>query len=111
MAKEGLFNILARHIKIGQMTRDGVKTLGLPLFADEKYASNSVTSVAGAGSLNIKKLITIMREEHGIVLGGGQLTLGGKIFRIGHMGFVSEADIQGVLDALKIALPKAGFGG
>jgi aspartate aminotransferase-like enzyme len=48
-----------------------------------------------------------MREEHQIVLAGGQQKLGGKIFRIGHMGWVNEEDIEAVLQALKAALPKA----
>ena len=46
MLKEGLNNIFARHTKLADMTREGVKALGLSLFpADEKYASNTVTAV------------------------------------------------------------------
>jgi len=86
MLDEGLPNILARHARIARVARDGVKALGLPLFADEARASNTVTAVAAAGGLDAKKLVTIMREEHQIVLGGGQQTLSGKIFRIGHLG-------------------------
>ena len=109
MVKEGLQNIVARHMKIGQKTRDSVKALGLPLFADEKYASNTVTAVAAADGLDIPKLNKIMREEYDIVLGGGQLSMAGKIFRIGHLGWVTEKDIDVVIDALKVVLPKAGF--
>jgi aspartate aminotransferase-like enzyme len=50
-----------------------------------------------------------MREEHDIVLAGGQSKLGGKIFRIGHLGLVTEDEIAEVISALKVALPKAGF--
>ncbi|MFC1917743.1 pyridoxal-phosphate-dependent aminotransferase family protein [Chloroflexota bacterium] len=109
MMKEGLPNIFARHARIGKVTREGIKALGLPLFADEAYASNTVTSIAGANGLEPKKLNKIMREEHDIVLGGGQGKLDGKIFRIGHLGMVSEEDIAGVMAALKVALPRAGF--
>jgi len=107
--KEGIDNVIARQARIARMTRDGIKALGLPLFADEKYASNTVTSVAAADGLDIIKLLKIMREEHDTVLGGGQLHLKGKIFRIGHLGWVSEEDINMVLKSLKIALPQAGF--
>ena len=109
MVKEGLPNIIARHTRIGNMTRAGVKSLGLKLFADEKYASNTVTAILATEGLDAKKLIKIMREEHDIVLSGGQMELEGKIFRIGHLGWVHEPDIQQVLDALKTALPRAGF--
>ncbi|MFC2001286.1 pyridoxal-phosphate-dependent aminotransferase family protein [Chloroflexota bacterium] len=107
--KEGLPNIDARHARVGRVTREGVKSLGLSLFADEAHASNTVTAVAATNGLDAKKLNKIMREEHQVVLAGGQQSLGGKIFRIGHLGWVTEADIEIVMSALKIALPKAGL--
>ena len=107
--KEGIDNVVARQARIAQMTRDGVKALGLSLFADEKYASNTVTSVAAPEGLDVAKLLKILREEHDTVLGGGQLHLKGKIFRIGHLGWVNEEDINMVLKSLIIALPQAGF--
>jgi aspartate aminotransferase-like enzyme len=42
--------------------------------------------------------------EHGVVLAGGQGSLADKIFRIGHIGWVSEADIDDTLRALRIVL-------
>ena len=71
----------------------------------------TVTAAAAANGLDISKLNKIMREEEGIVLAGGQSTLSGKIFRIGHLGYVSEKDIVEVIAALKRVLPKAGFTG
>jgi aspartate aminotransferase-like enzyme len=107
--EEGIDNIIARQAKIARMTRDGVKALGLTLFADEKYASNTVTSIAAPEGLDVPKLLKILREEHDTVLGGGQLHLAGKIFRIGHLGWVTEEDINMVFKSLIIALPQAGF--
>ena len=109
MIEEGLPNIVARHARIGKTVRDGVKSLGLSLFADEKYTSNTVTAVAASDGLDIKKMRKIMNEEHQIVLAGGQQSLDGKIFRIGHLGWVTEDDIKAVLSALKVVLPQAGF--
>jgi len=109
MLKEGLQNIVARHARIGKAAREGVKALGLPLFADENYASNTVTAVSSSNGLDIKKLRQILREEHHIILGGGQQKLDGKVFRIGHLGLVTEADIETVMSALRIVLPQAGF--
>jgi aspartate aminotransferase-like enzyme len=111
MLKEGIQNIFARHVKIGQMTRDGVKSLGLPIFAEESHASNTVTAVAVPEGLDSKKLRQIMQAEHQIVLAGGQQHLDGKIFRIGHLGLVIEKEIQEIMAALKTSLPKAGFNG
>ena len=109
--KEGLPDVIARHARVGKAARDGVKALGLPLFADENHASNTVTAVAAADGLDTKKMLKIMREEHKIVLAGGQQRLDGEIFRIGHLGWVTEDDIKAVISALKVVLPQAGFRG
>ena len=106
---EGLADTIARHARVGKFARDEVKSLGLPLFADENHDYNAVSAVASANGLDIPKLVKITREEHSIVLGGGQLSLAGKIFRIGHMGWVTEKDIETVVSTLELALPKAGF--
>lgn len=109
MMKEGLHDIVARHVRIGNAVREGAKSLGLSLFADEKYASNTVTAIAVTNGLDVGKLLKIMREEHQVVLSGGYGKLTGKIFRIGHLGGVTESDIEEVMAALKVTLPRAGF--
>ncbi|MFH0846807.1 MAG: alanine--glyoxylate aminotransferase family protein [Chloroflexota bacterium] len=109
LLKEGLANIFARHARIGKATRDGVKSLGLALVADERFASNTVTAVVGPIGVDIAKLRKLLREKHDVVVAGGQGKLEGKIFRIGHMGLVSLADIKEVIDSLADVLPEAGF--
>jgi len=109
MVKEGLQNIIARHARVGEAARRGVKSLGLSLFADERYASNTVTAIAITNGLDAGKLRRILKEEYDIVLSGGQQSLADKIFRIGHLGWVTEKDIAEVIEAMREALPKAGF--
>jgi len=109
MLDEGLENIIARHSRVAEQARKGIKSLGLSLFADERYASNTVTAVKATNGLNIKKILQILREEYKVVLSGGQQKLDGHIFRIGHLGWVNESDIEIVINSLKEALPKAGF--
>lgn len=107
MLEEGLTNIIERHVKVGQATRDGVKSLGLSLFADEKYASNTVTVVKAPEGMDVKKLLNILREDYQVVLGGGYQRLATSIFRIGHLGWVTVDDIKEIISALKVALPRA----
>ncbi|MGD0779807.1 MAG: alanine--glyoxylate aminotransferase family protein [Dehalococcoidales bacterium] len=109
MLKEGIENIFARHERIGQMTRDGIKKLGLPLFADPAHASNTVTAVSIPEGLDGKKLRQVLREKYYVVLAGGQQTLDGKIFRIGHLGLVNEKDVKEILTTIEKVLPIAGF--
>ena len=109
MLKEGLANIFARHARVGKAARDGVKSLGLSLFAEESHASNTVTAIAASDGLDTKKMLKILREEHQTVLAGGQQKLDGRIFRIGHLGWVTENDVKAVISTLKVVLPQAGF--
>ena len=107
--KEGINNIFARHERIGKMTREGIKNLGLPLFAEESHASNTVTAVSIPEGLDGKRFRQILREQYKVVLAGGQQTLDGKIFRIGHLGMVEEKDIKEILSAIRKVLPLAGL--
>ena len=109
MLKEGIENIFARHARVGQTLRDGIKELGLPLFADPAHASNTVTAVGIPPGLDGKKLRQILREEYKVVLAGGQQTLDGKIFRIGHLGMVNEKDVKEIVSSIGKVLPLAGF--
>ena len=77
----------------------------------DSIASNTCTAVTVPEGLDGSKLVTKMREDHQVVLAGGQASLNGKIFRLGHMGTTKESDIQEVLDALEIVLPEIGFRG
>ena len=106
MVKEGLPDIVARHARIGRFTRDGMKELGLSLFADEEHASNTVTAVNAPEGINANDLRKMLLAENEIVIGGGQQTLDGMIFRIGHLGWVEEKDVEAVISALKGALVK-----
>ena len=107
MLSEGLDNIFTRHARVAQTARNGVKSLGLSLFPDEKYASNTVTAVNAADKIDVSQLIQMLREEYEVIIAGGQQKLSGKIFRIGHLGLVYEDDIRLVLEAIRKALPKA----
>lgn len=106
---EGMGSVFERHAGIGRMTRQGIKDLGLSLLPEESVASDTVTAVRVPDRVDGGKLNGLMREEHDVVLAGGQAELAGKIFRIGHMGYCTPEEIQDVLDALAQVLPKLGF--
>ena len=110
LLSEGMENVYERHARIAQFTRDGVKGLGLELLVqDEAYASDTVTAIKMPEGIDGAQLVGLVRTEENVVLAGGQGHLSGKVFRIGHMGQVSREDIEEVLEALKVALPKVGF--
>ena len=106
---EGLEETYTRHAYFGDMTRRGVKALGLQLLPDDHCASNTVTAVRIPSSIDAKTLVNTLRLEHGVVVGGGLGELEGKIIRIGHLGAVSEPDIVDCLEALGKTLESMGF--
>lgn len=110
MAAEGLEAIFARHARMGKLTREGVKALGLELLChDERFASNTVTAVKCPEGIDVGALRNLMEDEYGTILAGGQGKLSGKIFRIGHLGLCTEEDIRSSLDALARALRTLGY--
>ena len=108
MEKEGLSNIFARHQRLGKAARAGIKDLGLPLFAQESCASNTVTAVRLPAGLDLNNLLEQV-QERGVILTGGQSHLNDKMFRIGHMGWVTDPDVEGVLKALQLSLSRLGY--
>jgi len=106
LEQEGHSNVIARHRRIGQLCRQGVRELGLEILPDEAHASNTVTAVKIPAGVDGGVLVKMLREEHKVVVGGGPGPLHGKIIRIGHLGFVSEQDIAEVVDAIAKSLSK-----
>ncbi len=110
MLAEGMENLFDRHASIAQYTRDAVQDLGLELFAtDESRASNTVTAIKMPEGIDGRRLMGLMRTEENVVLAGGQGKITNDIFRIGHLGYVYQEDIEFVIEALKRVLPKVGF--
>ncbi len=108
MQAEGLEAIFARHQRLMKATRDAVKALSLPLFAPDEAASPAITAVAPV-SVESEQIRAVMRKRFDIALAGGQDHFKGKIFRIGHLGFVSDRDILAAIGALEATLRELGY--
>ncbi|MBW4577308.1 MAG: alanine--glyoxylate aminotransferase family protein [Aphanothece sp. CMT-3BRIN-NPC111] len=110
MQAEGLESIFNRHQRLTSATRAAIKALNLPLFAADNAASPAITSVAPQ-QVEAEQVRAIMKKHFDIVLAGGQDHLKGKIFRIGHLGFVSDRDILTAIASLEAALRELGYEG
>lgn len=109
MVAEGFEQVHARHHDIAEHTRQRLKGLGLQLLARGNEASDTVTSVVVPQGVDAAALLKVLNSEHNVVLASGQGKLTGKIVRIGHMGIVDKADIDGAIDALASALERQGY--
>lgn len=107
MQAEGLENIFARHHRLLAATRAAMKAMGMPLFAAEECASPAITAVMPSG-VDAEQIRSVMKKRFDIVLAGGQDHVKGKIFRIGHLGFVSDRDVLTAIASLEATLQELG---
>ncbi len=103
MREEGLDNIFLRHNKHKLAISNAVKALNLKLFADEKYLSPSITAIK-VEEMDAEEFRKIIKNKFDILLAGGQDHLKGKIFRVGHLGYINDRDIITVISAISNAL-------
>ncbi|BAY17039.1 class V aminotransferase [Nostoc sp. HK-01] len=108
MKAEGLESIFGRHERQKNATRAAIKGLNLPLFAADSYASPAITAVAPP-DIEADKIRSLMNKRFDIALAGGQDHLKNKIFRIGHLGFVSDRDILSCIASLEVVLLELGY--
>lgn len=109
MTREGLQAILARHKRLAAYFRNEVRALGLRILPEEHCASSVVTAIPVPEGISVKDLRRVLREEFDIVVAGGQGELDGKIFRVGHVGYVSKEDLDEVVGALRVVLARLGL--
>ncbi len=106
----GLENWIKKHEKLAKATREAAKTLGLKLFPqDETTCSNTVTSIKVPEGIDGQELVKLMRENHDIIIAGGQDHLKGKIIRIGHMGSITKKEIIVTMACLQMTLKDLGY--
>lgn len=108
MQKDGLEYIFKRHKVMAEATRAAAGALGLELFAPTA-ASDAVSAVKVPAGLDGEKLVKTMRDTYGVTIAGGQAELKGKIFRIAHMGYITESDIITGLACLEKVLSQMGY--
>src|SRR5688500_3257044 len=107
--EEGLDAVFARHQRHAEATRRAVRAWGLEVLAlDPREFSGSLTAVllpAGHAADRVRALIL---EAFDMSLGTGLGKLGGKIFRIGHLGDFNDLTLMGTLAGVEMGLALAG---
>jgi len=107
MHEEGLSEVYARHEVMMNMIRTGFRELNIPLLATDEAASPTVTAMK-PDDFEADKLREVVKKHFSLSIAGGQNHLKGKIFRVGHMGYCSPADILQAISLIEIGLHKIG---
>ena len=108
MQAEGLEAIFARHARHRAAAQAGMQAMGLPLYAAEGHGSPAITAVAPEG-IDAEAMRKAVKEKFDILLAGGQDHLKGKVFRIGHLGFVCDRDVLTAVAAIEATLQDLGL--
>ncbi|GGZ47368.1 pyridoxal-phosphate-dependent aminotransferase family protein [Streptomyces subrutilus] len=110
LAAEGLSQVYARHARHAAATRAAVRGWGLEvLCADEREHSGSLTAVLMPDGHDADKVRKIILERFDMSLGAGLGRLGGRVFRIGHLGHFNDLTLAGTLAGVQMGLDLAGF--
>lgn len=105
----GASQVFGRHLQLRNTLRAGIKRLGLSLFVEDKDASPTITSILPPAGISVADIRKGLKQDFRILVADGQESLKGKIFRIGHMGYVFERDILMTLSALESVLQSLGY--
>jgi aspartate aminotransferase-like enzyme len=106
LLEDGLENVWKRVGAMAAATRAAGEAIGLKVFS--KSPSDSVTALCPPAGISVKDLRNELEKRYGIESAGGQDQLKGKIFRLGHMGYVDEMDTILAIAALEQVLYKLG---
>lgn len=106
VVEEGVENVWKRVAAMAAATRAAGEAIGLKVFS--KRPSDSVTALCPPGSVTVKDLRNDLEKRFGIQSAGGQDQLKGKIFRLGHMGYVDAMDTVLAIAAIEQSLYKLG---
>jgi aspartate aminotransferase-like enzyme len=109
LREEGLENRFKRHKVCSEAFYGAIDALGLKPFPDEKVRSPTVIAFNNPEGMDNAEVRKIMREKYGVMIAGGAGKLRDKIFRIGCMGIISEAETLLTINALENALAEKGY--
>ena len=105
LAEEGLEARWQRHQQTAAYFWDGLADLGLTCHVEVAYRLPTLTTVRVPDGVDAKAVSRQLMVDHNIEIGGGLGELGGKVWRIGLMGYNSQPQpVDRLLHALGTVL-------
>ncbi|ESR22854.1 aminotransferase class V-fold PLP-dependent enzyme [Lutibaculum baratangense] len=110
LEEEGLENVFARHHRIAEGVRKAVDAWGLKLCAREpKWHSDTVSAILVPEGFDAGKVVSHAYHRYGLSLGAGLSKVAGKVFRIGHLGWMNELMIMQALAGVEMTMRDLGM--
>jgi len=106
--EEGLEIRITRHRRLAEAFREAMKALGLKLVPEPGFEADTATATYYPQGVDDVAFRTEV-EKNGVIIARGFGPLEGKIFRVGHMGQVTSADLMATIGAIERSFKKLGF--
>ena len=107
--EEGLAAVWARHARHAEATRRAVRGWGLDIVCVEPDDySSTLTAVIVPEGHDADRLRELILNRYNMSLGAGLGRLAGHVFRIGHLGDLSDLSLAGALCGVQMGLSSAG---
>ncbi|AGB45946.1 serine-pyruvate aminotransferase/archaeal aspartate aminotransferase [Mesorhizobium australicum WSM2073] len=109
IAEEGLETIFSRHHRLAEGVRKAADAWGLKLCARApKWHSDTVSAILVPDGIDSGDVVKRAYQAYQTSLGGGLNKVFGKVFRIGHLGWLNEVMVLASLSAAEMALLDCG---
>jgi alanine-glyoxylate transaminase/serine-glyoxylate transaminase/serine-pyruvate transaminase len=110
LLEEGLSNVFARHRRLAGAVRAAVDAWGLRNCAQgPEWYSDTVTAVMVPQGFDANDVIKTAYHRYDLSLGGGLNKVAGKVFRIGHLGWLNEIMVLQALGGVELAMRDVGI--
>lgn len=110
LEEEGLPQVFARHHRLASGVRCAVQAWGLKLCAKTPdLYSDTVSAIVVPDGFDGTKLVTHAADKYGVAFGVGLGDVAGKVFRIGHLGSLTDVMVLAGLSTIEMAMLDHGY--
>ena len=107
---EGLDNVFARHRRIADGVRAAVAAWGLDLCARRpELHSDTVSAIRTPSGFDAGRIVSHAAETYGVAFGAGLGEVAGKVFRIGHLGSLTDVMALSGIAAAEMVMADLGL--
>ena len=107
---EGLDAVYARHHRLAQGVRRAIAAWGMmPCAASPDLYSDTVTAVVVPAGCNGTDLVQLAASKYGVAFGVGLGEVAGKVFRIGHLGMLTDVMMLSGLACAEMCMADLGW--
>ncbi|WP_018238011.1 L-aspartate--glyoxylate aminotransferase BhcA [Ensifer sp. BR816] len=108
---EGLENVFARHNRIAAGIRAAVRAWGLELCASsEDLYSDTVSAIRTPDGFDATSVVTHAAKKYDVAFGVGLGEVAGKVFRIGHLGSLTDVMALSGIATAEMVMADLGLG-